>query len=357
MAKFNSLKIAQIKQETKDCITITFEIPALLQSSYKFKHGQYLTLKTHLNNDEQRRSYSISSDPFFSDKLTIAVKTVDGGLVSNWLHNEVKEGHEMEVMTPMGHFNTPLAANQKKSYSLFAGGSGITPMMAIIKAVLREEPLSTITLFFASRNEEQIIFKAELESLEASANGRLKVVHVLSQPMADRAELLKGRMNPLKVKALIENYGNLKSDTEYFICGPNEWMQMTEATLKNDLKISASRLHLEYFTTATLPTEPTHGDLGSAVSRVTVIMDGDEATFDLAANGKSILDAAMDADLDAPFSCKGAVCCTCRAKVMEGEVVMDQNFALSDDEVAEGYILTCQAHPVSAKVVVDFDEA
>lgn len=354
MSKFHKLKVAEVRKETADSVSITFDVPASLKNDYKFIQGQYLTLKLNVKGEEIRRSYSICSG-VGENELRVAVKRVKGGKGSNHLNESVKAGDEMEVMVPMGGFHSPMNASHKKNYVLIAGGSGITPMFSIIKTVLTAEPHSTLQLFYGNLNEAATIFKAQLDELAAKNASRLDIKYILDSPAGPLPDLQKGIMTADKLKAIAAAHIDLKKDNEFFICGPGPMMENAKTVLLG-AGVDKSRVHIEYFTAA--PVEPglTEVPTGDKVmSKVTVIMDGTETHLDLASNGKVILDAALDAGVDVPFACKGAVCATCRARVLEGKVKMRQNFALTDSEVADGFILTCQSHPASEKVVVDYD--
>ncbi len=354
-AKFHTLKVAEVRQETADCISIAFDIPAELASDYKYIQGQYITLKIILNGEDVRRSYSVCSSPLLNEPLRVAVKTVKDGRMSRYLNQNLKAGALLEVMTPIGSFHSAMNAAHKKNYVLFAGGSGITPMLSIIKTVLFAEPQSTLVLLYGNRDEASVIFKNELEKLASENSERLKIVHVLEHSADAEGALLRGIMTPEKVKVLVENFVGLNLDNEFFICGPGPMMHNVENTLA-ELNIPKEKVHLEYFTVVAEPASTEKKPaLPQVESSVTVIMDGEETVFELSSTGKSVLDAAMDAGVDVPFSCKGAVCCTCKAKVMEGKIQMEKNYALTDKEVAEGYVLTCQSHPLTEKVVVDYD--
>jgi ring-1,2-phenylacetyl-CoA epoxidase subunit PaaE len=259
----------------------------------------------------------------------------------------------MEVMTPMGAFTSVLSGGKSRDYVLFAGGSGITPMMSILKSILYVEKKSKIHLIYANKNEESTIFKAEIDKI-ASENKNLTVVYIFEQPTQKISDLQTGIISTDKAKELVKKYGGTKAD-EYFICGPGPMMENVKSTLE-ELKIKKDRVHIEYFTAVIDAVNKAEGDLGPNVhSKIKVIQYGVETDFDLETSGISILEAAIEAGVDAPFSCKGAVCCTCRAKVLEGKVKMSANFALTDAEVAEGFILTCQAHPLTENVIVDYD--
>lgn len=356
MARFHTLKIKDIRRETSDAVSIAFDIPLAIQHEYQFKQGQYITIKLIVNGEEIRRSYSICTSPYSEKELRVAVKEVKDGRASTLMNRSWKVGDTVEVMTPMGNFYSVLSGNNKKQYVLFAGGSGITPMMSILKSVLYIEKQSTITLVYANRDEDSVIFKSELEKLVADHSERLKLVNVYDNPKTQVSDLQKGLLSVDRVKAILENYGGVNAD-EYFICGPGPMMENIKHALEG-LKIANEKIHIEYFSAVVdavnraASNEPTGAPINSDV---TVIQYGIETQLKLNTSGLTILDAAIDAGVDAPFSCKGAVCCTCRAKVIEGKVKMDANFALTDAEVEEGFVLTCQAHPLTEKVVIDFD--
>lgn len=359
MAKFYPLKVSDVRKETKDCVSIAFEVPSDLKEEFKYIQGQYLTIKLTVNGEEIRRSYSVCSSPIADAQMRIAIKKVKDGKGSNFLNDKVKQGDVLEVMTPMGNFYSQLSKGQKKQYVLFAGGSGITPMLSIIKTTLVEEPDSSLILFYGNLDEESVIFKDELAKIQAANPDRVMVYHILDKPANPVNDpLMKGIMDSEKVKALHEKYVNKGTKTEYFICGPTGMMDSVKNTL-DGLKIDKNDIHIEYFTTsletAKAAKEATDAKTPKLTSKVTVIMDGSETDFDLESDGQSILDAALDNNVDVPFACKGAVCCTCRAKLKEGSVIMEMNYALSEDEVNAGYILTCQSHPVTERVVVDYD--
>lgn len=354
MARFHTLKVKDIRRETAEAVSVAFDIPPMQQPEYLFKQGQYITLKMTLNGQEVRRSYSLCTSPFTEKELRVAVKEVQGGLVSTHINRHLKVGDMVEVMTPMGNFHTVLSGNQKKNYVLFAGGSGITPMMSILKSVLYVEKQSTVTLIYANKDEVSTIFKAELDKL-AAAESRLKLVYVFEHPTTPVSDLQKGFITAERMPALLENFGGVNAD-EYFICGPAPMMENIKQGLTT-LKIDAAKIHIEYFSSVVDAVNKAAGEStgGEVNAKVTVIQYGIETDFNLETSGITILDAAIEAGVDAPFSCKGAVCCTCRAKVIEGKVKMDANFALTDAEVEEGFVLTCQAHPLTEKVVLDYD--
>ena len=356
MARFHTLKVKDIRRETADAVSVAFDVPPQLQPEYQFKQGQYITLKLTVNGEEIRRSYSICTSPFSEKELRVAIKEVKDGRASTMINRNLKVGDSMEVMTPMGNFHSVLSGNNKKNYVLFAGGSGITPMMSILKSVLYIEKQSHVTLVYANRDEDSVIFSAEIEKLVAANADKLKVVNVYDNPKGQVAELCKGLISADKATALIENYGGVNAD-EYFICGPGPMMENIKTALES-LKIAKEKIHIEYFTSVAEAVAKAEGEStfqGNVKSKVTVLQYGVETDFDLETTSISILDASIEAGVDAPFSCKGAVCCTCRAKLLEGQVKMDANFALTDKEVEEGFILTCQSHPITERVVIDYD--
>ncbi len=356
MAKFHILSIAEIRRETADAVSISFEVPNALKEEFEYIQGQYLTLKLIINGQELRRSYSICSSPN-ENELRIAIKKVKGGKASNYLNDIAKKDDRMEVMTPMGNFYSNVSLSSKKHYVLFAGGSGITPMMSIIKTNLETESSCNISLFYGNLNEDATIFKKELDHLVATNNSRLKVYYILDIATSEIHELHKGIMTSEKAKALFENYIGINQDNEYFVCGPGPMMDNVKNAL-TALKIETDRIHIEYFTAVIESTklETSAPTIGGTMSHIKVILDGSETEFDLSSDGAVILDAALDAGVDVPFACKGAVCCTCRAKLIAGKVKMDANYALTDSEVKAGFILTCQSHPLSPIVVVDYDQ-
>lgn len=355
MAKFHSLKIIDIVRETNDAVSVAFEVPAALKSEFNYKQGQYLTLKFIINGEELRRSYSICSSPLEENELRVAIKKVKQGKVSTYINDKVKVGDQVEVMIPMGNFFTEMNASNKKNYVLFAGGSGITPMLSILKTVLRSEPKSTVTLFYGNNDELSIIFKKQIELLAIANSDRLNVVHILNTAPADHPVTLQGMMTKEKDIELIKNYVNASMDNEYFICGPGPMMENVVAALK-ELKINESKIHIEYFSTPVNP-EDAKKPLTPSVegATATIIMDGDEHVIQLEDN-ETILEAALRTGLDAPYACQGGSCCTCRALLQEGKVEMAVNYALSASEVKQGFVLTCQSRPTTPNVVVNYDK-
>ena len=353
MARFHTLKVKDIRRETAEAVSVAFEVPPQQQPEYQYKQGQYITLKLNINGEEVRRSYSICTSPHSEKELRVAIKEVSGGKVSTYINRSLKPGDSMEVMTPMGNFHSVLAGNMTKNYVLFAGGSGITPMMSILKSVLYVEKQSKVTLVYGNKNEESTIFKNEIESIAAS-NPNLSVVYVFEKPATPLSDLQTGMITADTAKALIEKY-NLKGADEFFICGPGPMMENVKTALEG-LKVNKEKIHIEYFTSVVEAVDNAAAFAGGKVNaKVKVLQYGIETEFELPTDGISILEAAIEAGVDAPFSCKGAVCCTCRAKIIEGQATMTANFALTDAEVEEGFILTCQAHPTTERLIIDYD--
>jgi ring-1,2-phenylacetyl-CoA epoxidase subunit PaaE len=360
MAKFHSLKIKDVRRETPDCVSIAFEIPEELKSEFQYKQGQYITLRREFNGEELRRSYSACSSPVSDSDLRIAVKEVEGGRMSSYLNNGIEKGQMLEVMKPMGNFYTEMPASSPQHYVAFAAGSGITPILSLLKTALAVNAENSFTLFYGNKSTADIIFKEELDSLKAKHGDKLNVVHLLSRETTEDP-LFSGRMSAAKCSELMERFEATKKADEYFICGPFDMINSINESLTAK-GIAKEKIHFELFTTPpaeTVEDENTSNNEGGntpvAESLVTVVLDGEEMEITVT-DADNILDAALDAGLDAPYACTGGSCCTCRAKVMEGSAVMDVNYALTDKEVEDGYILTCQSHPTSAKMIVDYDE-
>jgi ring-1,2-phenylacetyl-CoA epoxidase subunit PaaE len=353
--KFNSLKIKDIQRETDDCVSIAFDIPNTLNQDYTFKSGQYLTLRTLINNEDVRRSYSLCSAPF-ENEWRVAVKQVENGIFSTYANNELKIGDELQVMTPMGNFLLNPDTSAKKSYVLFAAGSGVTPILSIAKTVLKEEPESDVTLFYGNKGFSSIIFREELEALKSLHLSNFRVIHVLSRESLGN-KIQKGRIDSEKCADLYDAFLKNQSIDAVYICGPESMILDVEKTLISK-GVNKENIHFELFTSSgsTKNKVKLETNEPSFDSRVSIILDGDAIDFNMSSQGKSILDAGYDAGADLPFACKGGVCCTCKAKVLEGSASMDVNYALDQEEVERGYILTCQAHPTSDKLVVSFDD-
>lgn len=359
MAHFHTLKVADVHQETPECIVVAFDVPTELRTEFAFQHGQYVTLKLSVNGEELRRSYSICSSPLDGERFCIAVKKVPQGRASTQLVEKLQRGMSIEVMSPMGNFTTALDATKERQFVAFAAGSGITPILSILKTVLRTEPKSRFTLFYGNTDVDRIIFRERLEELKTQHAGRLEVHHILSRG-GDEDQLFNGRITTEKAVELVKRFVSDRNDNQYFICGPEQMMVNVSEGLER-LGADKKRIHIELFGTPVsneAKKETTHATSTAftGVADVKVIMDGREHELKIRANGDAVLDAALDAGLDVPYACKGAVCCTCKARVLEGQVEMEMNYALTDDEVADGYVLTCQTHPRSQRVVIDYDQ-
>lgn len=357
MSKFYPLSVAHVHHETRDCIAVTFTVPPELQESFQYQQGQHLTLRTHINEEDVRRSYSICSA--VQDKqLRVAIKRTTGGLFSSWANDTLKAGAVIEVMPPMGHFNTPLDAGSRKHYMAFAAGSGITPILSIIKTTLMAEPDSRFTLFYGNRASSSVIFKHELGDLKDIYTDRLNIAYVMSREQQD-IELFNGRITKEKAQQFLQHWVRVEDYDTAFICGPEDMMHGVSEALQ-EAGMPKAHIKIELFA-ASIPKHQhkprAAAAMGTGLTEVTVVMDGNHATFTMDKDKESILDAGLRAGIDMRYSCKGGVCSTCRCKVLDGKVDMDVNYALEDYEIARGFVLSCQSFPVTDKVVVDFDQA
>lgn len=348
---FHSLKVAKLHRETEDSVVITFAVPENLTTNYQFIAGQYLTLKTQINGEEVRRSYSICKAPL-ENELSVAVKKVDQGKFSTWATEQLTEGTLMDVMTPSGSFQFNPESSAHKSYLLIAAGSGVTPILSIAKTILNQEPHSSICLVYGNKGFSSIMFREELEGLKNSFVDRLQLIHILSRESLGNP-LQKGRVDGEKIKTIATKL--VPSDTidGVYICGPETMILDVKAGLE-EIGVAPKNIHFELFGTA-IPAKKKENTAPGMAANVTVILDGDVIEVPMDSNDY-ILDAAHKVGADLPYACKGGVCCTCKAKILEGTATMDVNYALEKDEVDAGYILTCQAHPTSEKLVVSFDD-
>ncbi|WP_455288116.1 1,2-phenylacetyl-CoA epoxidase subunit PaaE [Cupriavidus necator] len=356
MSKFHELTVASVTRETRDAVAVTFAVPDELADTYRYVQGQHLTLRTGIAGEDVRRSYSICS-AVQDEQLRVAIKRVDGGLFSNWANEQLQPGMKLEVMPPSGHFHVPLSATHAKHYVAFAAGSGITPMLSIIKTTLQAEPESRFTLFYGNRASSSVLFKEELEDLKDTYLQRFNLVFVLSREQLD-IDLFNGRIDGEKVNALLKHWVKPQDIDVAFICGPHSMMEEVSLALQ-DNGVDKTRIKRELFATSIPSARPAahaHKQAGQQQCEVTVIQDGRTRSFTLEKNKETVLDAALAQGIELPYSCKGGVCSTCRCKRIEGEVDMDVNFALEDYEVARGFILSCQSYAVSDKLVIDFDQ-
>lgn len=357
MSRFHEIKVAHVETLTNDAKAIYFDIPDSLKDQYKYTPGQYLTFEVLINGNKQRRAYSICTSPVTDAQPAIGVKKVQGGLVSNYMNDQVKAGDVLQVMEPMGNFtHVPNAAN-KHHYVLLGGGSGITPLMAILKSVLHVENESKVTLFYANRNEASIMFKTALENLQQQYGSRLNIIHNLDE--GNYANATTGRLDGSKIAAILKN--NLSSEVntvDYYICGPSGLMLQIDEALAS-LNVEKNKIHKEYFTApvATEEKKAEQAASGEPLQEADLILQLDGEHLEVKYTGQnSILEAVLDAGYDPPFACQIGACCTCRAKVSEGKVVMADRESLSDAEIKEGYILTCQSKPLTGKLVYTYDE-
>jgi ring-1,2-phenylacetyl-CoA epoxidase subunit PaaE len=352
--RFHRLAVNDLRRETADAVSLTFAIPQQLADDYHFAPGQYLTLRTMLDGEEVRRSYSICSGPD-DGELRIAVKKVDGGAFSNWAADELKPGDQLDVMTPTGRFGIAAAPGDARTHVGFAAGSGITPILSIVKGVLAREPNSRFFLFYGNRSTEGMLFREALEELKDRFIDRLSVFHVISGEEQD-IPILHGRLDGDKVRVLLRSLVPADSVDHVFICGPIGMSEQIEATCR-DIGIDAGRIHVERFVSefggkprpkAVVP------ETAPPKAFAALIIDGKRREVPVA-DGEAILDAALRAGVDLPFACKGGMCSTCRAKLVEGRAEMELNYSLEPWELKAGFVLTCQAKPTTEKVVVDYD--
>ena len=374
---FHQLAIKEVRKETADCVSVAFIIPENLKETFAFQPGQNITIRTTINNEDIRRSYSICSAPH-ENELRVAIKKVGGGLFSSFANSSLQAGILLEVLPPTGNFNTKPDALQTKQYLAFAAGSGITPVISIIKTILQTEPHSSFTLVYGNRSRSSIIFFEELEGLKNKFLQRFNFINILSREKTD-ASISFGRITTDKLKVLSKliQYAAMN---EIFICGPEEMIFCVKDFLEQQ-GIEKKKIHFELFT---VPGQKKSGvrsrelgvgsrelgvrsrelgvgsrELGvesGPKSKITVKLDGRSFDFNLPFNSNiNILDAALKQGADLPFACKGGVCCTCKARLLEGEVEMDVHWGLEQEEIEKGYILTCQSHPKTERVSIDFD--
>ncbi|MDQ3484116.1 MAG: phenylacetate-CoA oxygenase/reductase subunit PaaK [Actinomycetota bacterium] len=350
---FHPLRVSDVTPLTDDAVAISFEVPPDLAADYDFVQGQHLTVRTALAGDDVRRSYSICA-PARSGRLRIGVKVLPGGHFSGFAAGGLKVGDVLDVMTPTGRFNTPLVSENRKHYCAIAAGSGITPVLSIIATTLEQEPHSRVTLLFANRTSRSVMFLEEVEDLKDRYRGRFHLIHVLSREAQD-AELLSGRLDAARLTKITETLVPAGTVDDWFLCGPYPMVvELREALLEQG--VSARHVHTELFHVEVTPPgrRVSETDAGEGAD-VTINLDGRRSQFKLKGNDVPVLEAALRVRADAPFACRGGVCGTCRARLVEGSVDMDSNYALEPDEIEQGYVLTCQSHPTSDRVVLDFD--
>ncbi|MGE4610824.1 MAG: 2Fe-2S iron-sulfur cluster-binding protein [Paracoccaceae bacterium] len=356
MASFRNLTVTDIQKTTRDAVVLTLA-PSDTDADFSFVQGQYLTFRRDFDGEELRRSYSICAGEGEST-LQVGIKRVAGGAFSTWANETLQIGDQVEAMTPMGKFHTPAAEGTARSYLSFAGGSGITPVLSIMKTTLAQEPHSEITLVYANRGVSSIMFREELEDLKNIYMNRLTIIHILETDSQD-IDLFTGRVDQEKCALLFKHWIDIKSVDIAYICGPEPMMLAISAALK-DHGLDDDQIRYELFGNGqpgrakrTAGSEDAASLQGS--TEATVTLDGMTRTFTMPKDGVTLLQAAMENNMDVPHACKAGVCSTCRAKVLEGEVEMVANHALEDYEVEQGYVLTCQCYPLSDKIVIDYD--
>lgn len=360
--RFHELTVKRVAPEAAGSVAVTFDIPASERDAFDFQPGQFLTLRARVDGQDVRRNYSISSPRSRLAKageLEIGIRPVEGGLFSNWAAQTLKAGARLDVMPPDGRFTVK---KQRAIHRVgFAAGSGITPILSIAATTLEEQPDAKFTLVYGNRRMSSVMFNEALQDLKDRYRDRLTLIHILSR-QAQEVDLLQGRIDGPKVKAIIDALLPVASMDEVFICGPEAMIEATEKALI-DAGVPASRVYTERFTSGPAQAAKIQADTDAAPQKqaaakdiaLTIVLDGKEHELHIGAD-EHVLDAALDAGLDLPFSCKAGVCCTCRAKVLCGEVVMDKNFTLEADEMAQGYVLSCQARATTKQLTVSFDE-
>jgi ring-1,2-phenylacetyl-CoA epoxidase subunit PaaE len=357
--KFYDLRVNDVRQETADCVSVALAVPDPLKETFRFTSGQYLTFRHTLGDQEVRRSYSICSSPA-EGELRVAIKRVEQGKFSTYANSDLKAGDMLETMPPMGKFTPYDAQSEGKNYLAFAAGSGITPIISIMRTVLEHTATSTFTLVYGNKSRHSVIFREQLEALKNTYMKRLRLFHVLSREYMD-VPLFNGRINAEKCNDFCDKLIDIKTIDEAFLCGPEEMILSVREQLVQ-LGMESPKVHIELFTSPDQPKvahqkwEATHQASKGLVSQVSITLDGTTFDMEVPFVGESILDAALRNGADLPYACKGGVCCTCRARVMEGEVEMEVNYSLEHDEVEKGFVLTCQAHPRTERVIIDFDE-
>jgi ring-1,2-phenylacetyl-CoA epoxidase subunit PaaE len=353
---FHTIKVKSIEKTTPDCSIITLDIANGLSEAFKYKQGQYLTLKATIDGEEVQRSYSLCSCPL-DKEWKVGIKEVPGGKFSTFANRKLKAGDALEVMEPNGRFFVEVDPNAARNYVAIAAGSGITPVYSIIRTHLEAEPEATFKLFYINQTVASIILREEIEALKNLFMERFEVYHFLTKESRN-IPLFDGRMNEEKLEAIFSKMVSIDSVDHVFTCGPEEMIFMVKDYLVAK-GMDEKKIHFELFNTTGKKYAVKHDyatELAGLVSKVTILEGGKTFNFNIEQGSNNILDAALQAGADVPFACKGGVCCTCRAKLMEGEVDMKVNYALEKEEVDQGFILTCQSIPKSETVIVDFDQ-
>ncbi len=354
--EFHKLRIADVRRETPEAVSIAFDVPQSLREAYRFQPGQHLTLRTHADGREIRRSYSICAG-LDDGELRVAVKKVDGGVFSTLCNERVQPGDEIEVMTPQGRFGVMPDPAAARTYLAVAAGSGITPILSLLRSTLAREKNSRFTLIYGNRSARSIIFKEALEDLKDRFLDRLTVHHVLSREKQD-IDLLNGRIDAEKIEAILKGVPAGTQFDHVFLCGPGGMIEQARAALGR-LGVPEPRIHSEYFSADGLPVTPraaaAPGEAQQPVAVAHVNLDG--RSYDIPVrDGETVMDAGLRAGIELPYSCRGGMCCTCRARLVSGEVRMDVNYSLEPWELEAGYVLTCQSHPLTKDVTLDYDD-
>lgn len=352
MAKFHQIPVSEIYKETSDCSVITFAIPEHLKKDFKFVQGQHLILRKVINNQEERRTYSLCTSPF-DDEWKVAVKQIPQGIFSTYVNKTLKVGDILDVMPPSGNFNIKIQPKAQKNHIAFVAGSGITPILSIIKAHLLAEPKSTFKLFYLNQTTKSIIFKEEIEQLKNKFFHRFQVFYFLTQEQRD-IPFLNGRFDKVKLKILIKTFIDIEDTASCFICGPKNMIFLISEELQN-AGLNKEKIHFELFFLGESKEIQEVIQANTKGTRITIIDGGKEFHFIMNNANSSILDGALDAGADLPYACKGGVCSTCKCKIIKGKVQMKVNYALEEKEINNHYILSCQAIPTTKQVIVDFD--
>ena len=356
MSKFHQLRVVSLEPETRDAVIVTFDVPDEHRDAFRFTQGQHLTLRAHFDGEEIRRSYSICAAPD-EGLLRVAIKRVEDGVFSTWANRELQPGHSVECMEPSGHFHVPLEPESARHHLAFAVGSGITPVLSIIKTTLKAEPHSSFTLFYGNRASSSVIFKEELEDLKDRYLARFNLVFILSREPQD-IELFNGRIDRRKCEQLLEQWIDPSEVDIAYICGPQAMMEQVSGALQAH-GVDRQRIKMELFASGmpSSPRKPSGVPLnGTKDCKLTLIQDGRTREIFIPKNRETVLDAVLEQGIELPYSCKGGVCSTCRCKKIKGEVDMNAAFALEDYEIARGFILTCQSYPVTDEITLDFDQ-
>jgi ring-1,2-phenylacetyl-CoA epoxidase subunit PaaE len=351
--RFHTLRIAEVRRETAEAVSLEFEVPPALAPEYAFVQGQHITLRTRVDGAEIRRSYSICAG-IDDGRLRVAIKRVAGGKFSTWANSELRPGISLDVLTPDGRFHTRLDPAHCKRYAAFAAGAGITPVLSLIKTTLAREPRSRFTLLYGNRRLSSVLFHEELEDLKDRYLSRFTLYNLFSREPQE-IDLFNGRLDGAKVQAFADTLLPADSIDEAFVCGPGEMIDEVETALQA-CGLPLTHIHSERFGVPNIVAEHRAEPDDAPQSIVTLISDGVQRELDFHRTDPSILDAALQAGFDLPFACKSGVCCTCRAKLLSGKVRMDKNYGLDSRDLAAGYVLTCQAHPLTDRVVVSYDD-